>query len=344
MTLNITIFQYIGESIEGASNAFVLPASASLIETLHTTCIAGVGLYIALMGYLIISGTVEESFYTLLKQCTKIIVIASFALNVDSYSGWVIDGFKNLESGLINALSQKKDILEPVSFYKTLDLSVADGLGLAFECMKKADSAGWSSFGTALGWLLAMLLIAIGTIIIAALGGVVVMVAKFSLAVMFAIGPLFIMCLMWPVTAKFFDAWFSQVMNYIFTVVIMAMIMSFSIEAFNAFIHGFDVSSQANPLLVSFQVIGLVIVLSWIILHAGSMASGLAGGVSMAMMSLQHMRRSANVGSYVAKGTYMTAKVGGKGAYYAGKGTAKGAQWAGSTLKNYAYKGGLLKR
>ena len=51
MTLNITLFQYVGESIEAASNAFVLPAASALIAALHMTAVTGVGLYITLMGY-----------------------------------------------------------------------------------------------------------------------------------------------------------------------------------------------------------------------------------------------------------------------------------------------------
>ena len=266
-------------------------------------------------------------------------------MNVDIYSEWVIEAFKGLESGLVSALSQKKDVLAPVSFYKTLDTSVANGLSLAFECMKKANSAGWSSFVTALGWLLAMLLIAIGTIILAAVGGVIVMVAKFSLAVMFAIGPLFIMCLMWPVTARFFDMWFSQVMNYILTIVIMAIIMSFSIEAFNAFIAGLEVTSnKANPLVVSFQVTGLVLILTWIILQSGSMASGLAGGFSMAVMSVQHFGRAGKAGKISGKTAYAATKGGAVGTYYAAKGAVKMGQWAGSKMKNYAYKAGSSQK
>jgi type IV secretion system protein VirB6 len=136
------------------------------------------------------------------------------------------------------------------------------------------------------------------------LGGAVVIVAKFSLAVMFALGPLFIVSLMFPATARFFDSWFSQVMNYVLTIVIMAIIMSFAMAAYDSFIKDADFSGggTTNPLFAALQIGTLTGVLCWIILQAGGMASGLAGGVSMAAMGIRHLISPVTGGLNAAKG------------------------------------------
>jgi type IV secretion system protein VirB6 len=107
---------------------------------------------------------------------------------------------------------------------------------------------------------------------------------------MFALGPLFIVSLMFPVTARFFDGWFAQVMNYIVTIVIMGFIMTFSTKAFDVFISTADFSAgEMNPVFASLQIGTLTGVLCWIILQSTAMASGLAGGLSTAAMSIRHM-------------------------------------------------------
>jgi len=133
--------------------------------------------------------------------------------------------------------------------------------------------------------------IGLGSLIFTLLGGAIVITAKLSLAILFGIGPLFIMCLMWPVTARFFDSWFSQVMNYTLTIVIVAVFMSFAGAAFDTFIAGADVSAagQNSPAFAALQILGLTGLLSYILLQVSGLASGLAGGVSMAAMTLRQM-------------------------------------------------------
>lgn len=141
-----------------------------------------------------------------------------------------------LESGLSQAMNGGA---VPMTIYQVLDQSLGKGFEIVGVCFQKADEAGWN-FGSVLGWVIAGLVVAVGTVLVAMLGGAVIIVAKFSLAVMFALGPLFIVSLMFPATARFFDSWFSQVMNYVLTIVIMAIIMTFAMKAYDAFIAGAD--------------------------------------------------------------------------------------------------------
>jgi type IV secretion system protein VirB6 len=119
---------------------------------------------------------------------------------------------------------------------------------------------------------------------------------------MFAVGPLFVLCLMFPITAKFFDGWFGQVLNFIFMAVILSLIMTFGMVAYDEFIKGVDLSGngQQNPIMIGIQVLGLTAALAWIAMQAGNMASGLAGGVSLAAMSLRQVAALAAAAASVA--------------------------------------------
>lgn len=276
--------------IEDAIKTYVDPGAASLIASLHMVAVAGIGLYFTLTGYLVMMGEVEESFYHFLKQCLKVIFIAAFALNVDNYSHWVVESLKGLESGLSAAMSVHG--VEPdASTYKILDKSISKGFDLVGICMEKADKSGWA-IGTALGWLIAGFIIGVCSIIITIVGGATIIATKFSLAVMFALGPLFIMCLMWPVTEKFFDSWFSQIANYIFTVVIMIIVMSFAISCYESFITIKNIDTK-NPFLISLKILAVTLIFMWLIKQVGEMASSLAGGFSSAALTIKDLAKGA---------------------------------------------------
>ncbi|WP_281661161.1 type IV secretion system protein [Microvirgula aerodenitrificans] len=290
------VFQFIGMTVQNATDAFVQPAATNLMSALQMVLVTGVALYITLTGYAISTGAVESPFMTFMKQCVKIIIISFFALTADGYVNGVMGAFNGLESGLAQAMQTGSG--STANIYQLLDQSMGKGFELVGICFQRADEAGWN-FGSVLGWAFAGLVMATGTVIIAALGGAVVIVAKFALGVVFALGPLFIASLLFPATARFFDSWFSQVMNYILTIVIMAIIMTFAMKAFNAFIGGADLAGEgeSNPVYVALQVGALCFVLGWIIQQAGGMATGLAGGVSMSAMGIRHLMMPAK-GAY----------------------------------------------
>ena len=62
-------------------------------------------------------------------------------------------------------------------------------------------------FGATLGWWFSGACIGFGAVGFTLLGGAIIIMAKVALTALFAIGPLFIACLMWPATAVFFDRW-----------------------------------------------------------------------------------------------------------------------------------------
>lgn len=300
----MAVFQFVGQTVQNATDAFVTPAASQLIFALKLTALAGMGLYFTLMGYSIATGAVQESFYTFLKSCIKVIIIAAFALNVDTYTTWVMGGFHGLQSGLVQAMDTSGSATSgPQSIYKTLDDSFNGGMALVRSAFQNADAAGWRHMGTCIGWDIAGLVVAAGVVVMLLLGGAVVIVAQFGLAIMLAVGPLFIMCLMWPVTARFFDAWFGQCLNYVLTVVFISIVMSFAMSAFNAFIAGahFGDPGDQNPMFAALQIGAVTGIFCWIILQVPAKAAALAGGMSMAAMTLRHLASPVAAGSRLTK-------------------------------------------
>lgn len=288
--MEVEVFQFVGISIKNASDAFLYPAVVQLSTGLSGLALTGVSLHFVLMGYMIITGAVQESFFTLTKQCLKVIIISAFAFSVGNYMNFVVGSFNGLESGLSAYLNPGGPI--NASIYQTIDSSFNRGLDLVIKCFDNASEASiLNSAGAVFAWIVTGITIALGTLLLAALGGANIIVAKFSLTIILALGPLFIMCLMWPVTARFFDSWFSQAMTYVLTIVIMAVIMTLALRAFDVFVSNanFEGGDVVNPIKAACQIGALTTVLLWIILQSGTMASGLAGGMSSAALQLRHL-------------------------------------------------------
>jgi type IV secretion system protein VirB6 len=289
--IDLSLFRAIGSAMEEAIRTFVEPGAARLIDAIEPTAVIGITLYFTLMGYLIMTGYLQRPFFDFLKQAVKIILVAAFALNIDGYAKGVLEAFNGLETGLTEALTGKS----AVTVYEILDSSVSRCFELSFLCFEKMADMSFSLSGwfSALGWYVAGIIIAISGLLMTVLGGATFIVAKFSIAVMFAIGPLFILCLLWPVTAKFFDSWFRQVMSYLLTIVFIALIMSFAVTTFEQFTSIKDITQGTHPMLAALKMLGFTLVLLVIIAQAGQMAAGLSSGISSAAFGVSQLYRGA---------------------------------------------------
>jgi len=327
------IFEFIGQTITNATSAYIDPVIGDLIAATKITCVSGVALYLTLMGYSIMTGAIQAPFRTFLKTCLKLIIITAFICSADAYNGLVVDTLKGFESGLASIMT--KGSVSSVmgmtndenssSIYQYIDQYVDKGINNFKLCFNQVSII--DGLGNALSWVCVGMIVLICTICITVFGGATIIASKFFIGILFAVGPLFIASLMFPVTAKFFDSWLSQVLNYIFTVVLIAVVMAFAMVSFDQVLgSSFDEynaslsaagaggapSSDPAPIIAeggdpSFATAGqvnsdlkaptaaianlaiLTFVFVWIIFHAGHVASGLAGGIAMQAIQARHL-------------------------------------------------------
>lgn len=278
------IFQIVGGSISSAISAFIEPGAASLSTSLQTATLAFVTLYIMVMGFGIVLGSITTPINKFAIQALKIIVITSFVISASVYGPLVIGGFEALEVLLASSINGA----DADTIYAVIDNTLAQGVSLAIVCFKNVPQ-GLLSYS--LNWAIAGVTVIIGTVAIVLLGGAAIIAAKLLLAILFAIGPFFILMLMFPLTAKFFDGWLSQAMNYTFVIVIISVVMSFAMVIFGALVEAADPAGVGvqNPLLMSVEIFVASFVMVFIMQQSYGMASGLAGGISMSALTYAHL-------------------------------------------------------
>jgi type IV secretion system protein VirB6 len=327
MPATTSVFTSIGQTIDNATTTFVTDVAADTITTIYPWALACLTLYIVLYGYMMIFGKVDSPGGDGLIKAAKIMIVATMALNADMYLNGVVSALKGIEEGLTAAFSGSGG--GPI--YASLDSSLSKGLDLILQCKQKAQEAGWTEISTAIGWWIIGAIIAVGFALVVVVGGIAIMVSTFYLKILFAIGPVFVLCLMFPVTARFFDQWFGYVLNHILIVALTAVVLTLGVTIYDHEISKVVMDSDQNMLGVALELLVVAAILYAVTKGVMGMASALAGGLSMAVMGVGGLGKSA---AELASG----AKSVGAGAVSAGAGAVGAAKWAAQKLQRNTVK------
>ncbi len=327
MTATTSVFTSIGQTIDNATTTFVTDVATDTIATIYPWALACLSLYVVLYGYMMIFGKVESPGNDGLIKAAKVMIIGTMALNADMYLNGVVSALRGIEEGLTAAFSGSGG--GPI--YASLDNSLSKGLELILQCKQKAQEAGWTEVSTSIGWWIIAAIIAVGFALVVVVGGIAVMVSTFYLKILFAIGPVFIMALMFPVTAKFFDAWIGYVMNHALIVALTAVVLTLGVTIYDHEISKVVMDSDQNMLGVALELLVVAAILYAVTKGVMGMAAALAGGLTMAVMGVGGLGRS-------AAGLASGAKSVGAGAVSAGAGAVGAAKWAAQKLQRNTVK------
>jgi type IV secretion system protein VirB6 len=282
---DVRLFQEMGAKLERLFQAFIEPAASSLMGALQGTALVGASLYILLMGFSILFGG-GSPVYTFFRTSLKISVVCGLALSSDLYLGGIVGGLRGLETGLVGAMSGGE--IEG-GIFEQLDSVATMGFRFGDLCFLNAARHGPLSPGVAMGWIFSGAVVMFSTGLLVFSGGAVVLLAKFAISILFALGPFFVLCLMFPQSSGFFDKWLSQCLSFVFQTVLVGAILSFAVSMFYSFVSvaaGMVVKNAVtSPTTASLQLFVVSLVMGYLIWKTGEIASGLSGGASSAAVS-----------------------------------------------------------
>lgn len=281
-------FESTGISIDGALDSFVSTTSSNMITGIGGLIIAGVTLYLTVYGYMVMFGQIQEPFFEFLKKAGKIILIVSLALGAGSYQSNIVETFRGLESGLSTIIQNGS----AKNIYQVLDNSFCEGMTLSDKAFAHANQSNLiTAFGTTAGWFLTALIVSLGTLMITVVAAGYIFLAKIALSMLFGIGPIFIMCLLFPPVVRFFNAWAGQVVTYILIIVLMATAMAFALKIFNGtvaqidFNQAIDPGGNLNMISAAFELFAIVLALLVVIFQIPTIAAALGGGFGLTMLN-----------------------------------------------------------
>ena len=279
----IPLFQTVGGALDSATATFVSDSVTRLVHTIYPWALASVTLYVTFYAFMLMTSRLREPVWDGLLKCAKIMMISALALNADTYLTWVVETLQGFEASMTAAVLGRED----VTLWEALDGALDSGFSLVQICTLRAIDAGWMHIGAMCVWLMAGIIIALSFGLMVIAGGAMIFIASALLKIVFALGPFFLLCLMFPMTRSWFDGWFGKAITYIFQIIVVACLMAISLRVYEQIISFIDLSSASdqNVLKVALMLDGTALLLYWCMRESSRFAGDLGGRVAVEALS-----------------------------------------------------------
>jgi type IV secretion system protein VirB6 len=263
-------------SIDAAIAGFVTTQSSNIVSGITPFCITAVTLYFILTGYNVAFGRVQEPATELFWRFFKISFLSAIALSAGTYQTDIVNFVYSIPQGIISSMGLGNSIG-----------ALMDNGATPFNALYAAISskASWNP-ATAIGLFLqaAWFLIVELILFISAMG--YFMLTKIALALLLAVGPIFIFCAAFPATQKFTETWIAQCLQYgllqIFLGAMFAMLVGIAKYFADKAVINVNTLSYVDD-LYALEFIALAMIV--MIFNVNSIASALSGGIGISGLS-----------------------------------------------------------
>lgn len=265
--------------VDGKLSDFLTTGLGNVIAAVQGPLLLALVLYIVLYGWAIIRGTISEPVMDAVVRMVKLCFIYAVATTV-AYNTYVSGPlFTDLPNWLAGAISGGT----VTNIGESFDEFLARGIDLAEGCFETASVMDPGPY------LTGALVFGV-TCVATAIGFAIVMIAKVALALLVALGPIFIACLVFEATRMFFYGWLKQGVNYL---VLFALIITI-FELILALVEGQwgNINSQADPEMAAVLFMALCILGAIFFLQTPNIAAGIAGGAAAGIGDFSNAARS----------------------------------------------------
>lgn len=331
------MFTWVGRQFDGLLSTYALNVSSSLMAALLPLALSLMTLWVILFGWAVLRNEVNETVPVFLWKIFKISLVLVIALQGTVYMQTVSESANSLATGLaVSFLPPASDPMTITSPYELLDRFNDGASQLTLDLMRDAGI-------TRLDLVFAAVVVSFGNVIFLCVALFVVTLAKLYLTFTIAVGPLFVLCLAWKPTARFFDNWVTMVVNA--GVITWFVFFALGVSAFlgNGILQAIQVGGglsgpSLNAVGESLKYCIVMILMAIVCFQASSLAAGLTGGAAFqqGMHIVQNAMvlaglRSASRGGGGAAGAAGGVIRGGAGIpFAAGHAAGSAARYAGS--------------
>ncbi|AJY28380.1 trbL/VirB6 plasmid conjugal transfer family protein [Burkholderia thailandensis 34] len=265
------IFTNVLRYIDNVCNAFIAEKVHVVASTIAPAAYTFLGVYVILWGLASMRGMIQEPLTDMAVRMVKIAFIFGVGIQLAEYNIYVVDTMWNGPQELASAIAGTSG----GAIGPTLDSILAKGFALGKLFYSKAGLLN-GDFGA---YIDAFAIWAISMVVTVYVGALIAL-AKIALSLLIAVGPLFIISLLFQPTANFFNSWVQQLANYFMLMVLMVAGNVFVLTLFQraANASGITSTAQIDKLFPFFVTGGLSL---FVIAQIPGIASGLAGGVSL---------------------------------------------------------------
>jgi type IV secretion system protein VirB6 len=247
--------------------------TALLSAALEPALVTLGSLYVMFWGYLQLTGKIEEPFITGLRRIILLVVVLGGALQLWLYNAVIVDTFYNAPAQLAAAVA---GAASPVS---TLDVVWQAAGTVAGELWSRGSI--WKNEG---GFYIAGVLVWIIMGMVCCYAMFLIALSKIALAVLLALGPLFIIFRLFEGTRRLFDAWLMQLANYGFITVLTVLLGALLLSLIQSYATQTAARGSALATVDALDMLLAAVIVLLVLRQIMPIAASLAGGSSLSTM------------------------------------------------------------
>ena len=254
--------------LNGQLATYIGTNTARLAGALEPAVVTLATVYVMVWGYLHLTGKIEEPLTAGLKRIATVALVLGVGLRLWLYNTIIVDTFYTTPSLLAAAVVGSGD---PVA---TIDTIWERGGSVAGNLWNKG---GISNFGCWFAGLAVWCLV--GTLCVYTM--FLIALSSVALAVLLALGPLFIASLLFDATKRFFSAWIAQLANYGLITVLTVMIAALFLQVVQSYAAQTAARGSAIETVDALNMLLMTVLVFLILRQVMPIASGLAGGAGL---------------------------------------------------------------
>jgi type IV secretion system protein VirB6 len=254
---------------------YVAVKAATIAGAIEPAVVTLATIYVMFWGFLSFTGRIQEPIWEGIKRILFIATILGVGLKLWLYNSVIVDTFFHAPSQLAALITGSSN---PVLVIDTI-----------WEKGGTVASNLWNKGGVLngdFGFYLA------GAIVYLIMGGVAVYaffllaLSKVALALILAMGPMFICLLFFEATRRFFEAWIAQLANYALITVLSTLVASLMLQLVSSYATQ---TAARGAAIVTVDALNMVLAASLVLLvmrQVMPVAAGLASGIALSSYGL----------------------------------------------------------
>lgn len=269
------MFTWLGAQIDSVLDGYVTGAVANVMTYIGPFALAAMTLWGLVYGYAVMRGEVTEPVQTFVWKMLKNGLIVAFATGAGIYQGNVVDAANGLMTGLVGTFAPAGSPLASLdSVWAILDVFNDKASNLVLEVLKE----GVLSMDGIVA-VFAGVVFSIGNTLFEVVALYVVVFAKVVMTFVLAVGPVFILALLFRPTSQFFFSWLGLLLNTIVLVWLVFFVLGFSLFMSDKIVTAaLSNLGTLNVIGESLKYLVICVVLALVLYQAPSFAAGLTGG------------------------------------------------------------------
>jgi type IV secretion system protein VirB6 len=256
--------------LNGELGNYIGSNTALVAATLEPAIVTLATVYVMVWGYLQLTGRIEEPLTAALKRLVTLAVVIGASVDLWLYNSLIVDTFYHAPAQLAAAIIGTTD---PVA---TLDVIWNRGGAVADELWNNggvlSGDFGYYIAG-AVVWVLIGLL-CVYTMFLVALSSV-------ALALLLALGPLFIALLLFDATRRFFEAWLAQLANYALISILTVLLAALLLQIVESYAQQTAARGAAVLTVDALDMVLVAVLVFLLMRQVMPIASALAGGIAL---------------------------------------------------------------